>query len=215
MVSVTDLRNYLYCKRQPWFYRKVGIKRGKVGFSSGVRFHVLLHSITDLMYKALRVDIPGGIVDTEVSLSRGNLYGRIDVIRKTREGYIIQEEKFSDPPRVGRVFPEDKLQIDAYSFLAEVSQYVPVISGVVMYNDLRPREVKPEPHRAKEVLEKVTKLLENNTLPKVKYDKKCSFCSYYTLCQVLPEKGGLRAVQIKMLPRALEFVAQHMTLGLH
>lgn len=206
MVSVTDLRDYLYCKRQPWLSRKVGIKKSRVGYSSGVRFHVLLHSITDLMHKALRADIPGEIVGTEIYLSRNNLYGRIDVVRKTKDGYILQEEKFLDPPREKRVYPEDKLQIDAYTFLTETSPYTPVISGIVMYNDLRPREVRPEPEKAKEILQKVTKLLESDTLPEVEYSERCPFCHYYSLCQVLPAKGGLKATQIKILPRALELL---------
>jgi len=59
-------------------------------------------------------------VDTEVTLVRGNLKGRIDVLRKVESGYIIQEEKFKDPPKEERVFSPDKLQVDAYAYLAEV-----------------------------------------------------------------------------------------------
>jgi len=206
LVSVTDLRDYLYCKRQPWLYRKTGIKKSKVGFSTGIKFHVLLHSVAEHIHKALRADIPGEIVGTEVSLWRDNLYGRIDVIRKTKEGYIVQEEKFSDPPKVGRIYPQDQLQVDAYAFLMENSPYTPIRCGVILYNDLRPREIKPEPTRAKQILDKVTQILESDTLPEVEYNEKCPFCHYYSLCQVLPKKGGLTSSQIKVLPRALELI---------
>jgi hypothetical protein len=40
--------------------------------------------------------------------------------------YIIQGEKFKDPPKIGGVYPEDKVQIDAYVHLVEEDGYKPV-----------------------------------------------------------------------------------------
>lgn len=152
-----------------------------------------IHSLTDFMLKSLS-KVPGEIVDTEVYLERDRLSGKIDVLRKTEDGCIVQEEKTSDPPEGDGVWPNDLLQVDAYAFLAEANpKYSLIISGIIIYNDLKPREVKPNPERAKEVLEKVIKLLESDALPDAERNvNKCVSCAYYPLCQVLPQKGGLK-----------------------
>lgn len=204
MVSVGDLRDYIYCKRIPWFHRRLGIKKPNVGFSEGTKFHILVHSVAERIHRAFQLSIPGKLVDTEVTLIRENLVGRIDMIRQTEYGYIIQEEKFKNPPKDKRVYEVDKLQVDAYAYLAETSPYTPVISGIIVYNDLIPREVKLEPWRAKEVLEDVMRVLESDRLPNVRYEEKCSNCPYSPLCQVLPQMGGPTATAIKMLPKILE-----------
>ena len=157
-----------------------------------------MYSLTDFMFKTLN-EIPGDIVATEINLRRGKLTGRIDVLRRTNEGYIVQEEKSSDPPKSKIAWERDLLQVDAYAFLAEgSSKYSPVISGIIIYNDLRPREVELHPERAEEVLREVIWLLENNVLPKVEgSSNKCVKCDYYPLCQILPQEGGLTVTEIK------------------
>jgi CRISPR-associated protein Cas4 len=220
-VSVSDLRAYCYCQRRPWLGKIVGIKQNRSDLSPRLKFHVLssiinflqstteLHSITDFMFKAIK-KIPGEIVDTEVFLTRENLCGKIDVVRKTQDGYIVQEEKSSDPPESkgwsGEVYPCDKLQVDAYAFLMEDSKYTPLKYGIVLYNDLKPRRVKPEPAEAKMILDKVTKLLESDRLPDgCNNDNRCQYCGYYPLCQVLPMKGGNPTTsEMKALPEILE-----------
>lgn len=91
------------------------------------------------------------------------------------------------------------LQVDAYAFLAEgSSKYSPIIGGIIIYNDLRPNEVKTNPERAKEVLRQVIWLLGSDVLPKAeKNSNKCGKCAYYPLCQVLPQEGGLKDTEIK------------------
>lgn len=159
-----------------------------------------IHSLTDLMFKTLN-KIGGEIVGTEMHLEREGLHGRIDVLRKTKNGYIIQEEKTSDPPKDNIAWNSDLLQVDAYAFLAEGnSKYSPVIGGIIIYNDLKPREVKPNPERAREVLEQVIWLIGSDILPEAeKTSSKCVKCAYYTLCQVLPQQGGLKDTEIRNL----------------
>lgn len=210
LVSVSDLTTYIYCKRKLWLSRRVRIKSPKRDFNSKAKLHLLhsitnlvyskteLHSVTDFMFEALH-EIPGEIIDTEISLDRQKLFGRVDVLRKTKDGYIIQEEKSSDPPIGDSVWPSDLLQVDAYAFLAEACpKYSPVVGGIIIYNDLIPRKVRPNPERAKEILGSVTKLLESSVLPEAEGNiKKCFSCDYYPLCQVLPQKGRLTDSQIK------------------
>jgi CRISPR-associated protein Cas4 len=210
LVSVSDLTTYTFCKRKLWLSRKAKIESGKIDWNPIVKYRVLrslinlvdlkddIHSLTDFMCETLN-EISGEIVDTEVYLKREKLCGRIDVLRKTDEGYIIQEEKSSVPPKGKIAWESDLLQVDAYAFLLEgSSKYSPIIGGIIIYNDLKPREVKPDPERAKEILEKVVKLLENNDLPEAEGNvNKCISCSYYPLCQVLPQEGGLKSTEIK------------------
>ena len=149
------------------------------------------------MFKTLK-EIPGEIVATEIPLRRGRLAGRIDAVRKTAEGYIIQEDKSSDPPNHGGVWESDSLQVDAYAFLAEGSSYSPVIGGIIVYNDLEPRKVEPHPEKAEEVLREVIWLVESDVLPEAEGNSnKCLKCDYYPLCQLLPQEGGLTDTEIK------------------
>lgn len=195
-----------------WLSKRAKIKGGKRDFDSKVKFQLLrsmtslvgskakIHSFTDFMLETLG-GVSGEIVDTQVFLERGKLSGKIDVLRRTKDGYVIQEEKSSDPPSSNGVWPGDRLQVDAYAFLAEENpKYSPIVGGVVIYNDLVPRNVKPNPKRAEEILWNVTKLLENNVLPEAEGNvTKCRSCVYYPLCQVLPPKGGLADTQIRNL----------------
>ena len=167
----------------------------------------------DLLSRALKADLPAKLVGTDVFVSReilgADIYlcGKIDVLRKTEEGYIIQENKSADPPKDRGIRPKDKLQLDAYAFLMEGDERyknTPVKSGVILYNDLIPREVKLEPTNIEGMLEKVKRTLSCKTLPEVKSNTNCTFCYFYPLCRVLPKKGGLTANQIKELPHILE-----------
>lgn len=213
-VSVTDLRDYYSCPRRLWIRRKTHIKQDQgLSFSSGRRFHSILHSMIDLLSRALKADLPAKLIGTEIYLRREIvgadicLRGKIDVLRKTEEGYIIQENKSSDPPRERGIRLKDKLQLDAYAFLIEGDERyndVPIKSGVILYNDLIPRVVKLESYNVEGMLENVKRILNCKTLPEAKPNTNCTFCYYHPLCQVLPKKGGLTANQIKELPRILE-----------
>ena len=210
MVWVSDLTTYTYCKRKLWLSRKVGIKSSKRDLDSKMKFNVLrsitrlvgskakIHSFTHFMLKTLS-EAPGKIVNTEVYLKGEKLSGKIDVVRKKENGYIIQEEKSSDPPEGNGVWPNDLLQVDAYAFLAEANpEYSPIVGGIIIYNDLVPRKVNPDPERAKEILGEVIRLLKSDILPEAEGNtNKCVSCAYYPLCQVLPQKGGLKDAQIK------------------
>ena len=166
----------------------------------------------DLLSRALKADLSGRVVATEVRLSREvgeELYlsGKIDVLRWTKEGYIIQEDKSSNPPKDRRVRHEDQLQVDAYAFLMEGDERyknIPIKSGVILYNDLRPIEIKPEPARIPKILEKMKATLELDSLPPARPNTRCFYCYYSPLCQALPKEGGLSARQILELPQFLE-----------
>ena len=210
MVSVSDLTSYTFCKRKLWLSKKAKIRSSQRDWDPILKYRVLrsitnlldskdnIHSLTDFMLKTI-TEIPGEIVDTEVYLRREKLCGKIDVLRKTDDGYIIQEEKSSDPPKGRKVWERDLLQVDAYAFLAEGShEYSPIIGGIIVYNDLKPREVKPDPERAEEVLRQVIWLLESDDLPEAERSiNKCGKCDYYPLCQVLPQEGGLTDTEIR------------------
>lgn len=145
--------------------------------------------------RALSSDIPGRIVATELMLPRKaapekvfGLTGRIDVLREERDGYIVQDEKYTSPPKTGRIYPGHKLQLDAYCFLAERDGYSPVKSAIIIYDDLRPREVAPDIERIPDIIMKVHDLLEKQSLP-TRSQTKCESCSYCPLCTILPESG--------------------------
>jgi len=150
------------------------------------------------MQEAINI-APGEIVGTEIPLRRGKLSGRIDVLRKSKDSFIIQEEKTSDPPKHEGVWPSDQIQVDAYAFLAETNvKYSPVTDGIIIYNDLVPRKVKLNPKRVEGLLDEVLKLLENDCLPEAETNvNKCVKCSYYPLCQILPKEAGLTEGEMK------------------
>ena len=209
MVSVSDLRTYSFCKRSLWLSRKAKIKSCEMDWDSLVKYRVLrsmtnlvdsskIHSLTDLMLKTLN-KTDGEIVGTEIYLEREGLSGKIDVLRKVDKGYIIQEEKTGEPPKDKIVWEDDSLQVDAYAFLAEGNpKYSPIIGGIIVYNDLKPRKVKPNPENAIEVFREVMWLLGSDVLPEAEgKENRCVKCNYYALCQVLPKEGGLKATDIR------------------
>lgn len=210
MVSVSDLVAYNFCKRKLWLSRKARIESGERDWDSPAKLHVLrlifnrinstvkVQSRTAFLLEAINV-APEEIVGTEISLRRGKLSGRIDVLRKRGNGFIIQEEKASNPPNDEGVWPSEQIQVDAYAFLAEAyKEYSPVTGGIIIYNDLVPRQVRPNPKRVEGLLDGVLKLLENDCLPDAQVNiNKCVSCSYYPLCQVLPREGGLTEGELK------------------
>jgi CRISPR/Cas system-associated exonuclease Cas4 (RecB family) len=146
-------------------------------------------------------------VGTEVSLTREELWGRVDLIRELEEDgrkyYIIQDHKFCDPPRDRWVWPEDKVQLDGYAYLAEGSKFTSIKSAVLLYADIVPREIKPKPERIPAFVERINKILKSDLLPprglwsrdkemgvEDKFEK-CHICRYYPLCQVLPVSGRI------------------------
>jgi len=217
LVSVSDLTDYDWCPRSLWLRHKLGIRRPAV-YSRGVAFHVLIHGMFEQVKRALASDIPGRIVATELILpSKASpdkvfgLTGRIDVLREERDGYIVQDEKYTSPPKTGRIYPGHKLQLDAYCFLAERDGYSPVKSAIIIYDDLRPREVAPDTERVPDIIMKVHDLLRNRYLPKTSQSK-CENCSYCPLCAILPE-SGLTPEQILVLRRGQTTVTETATLA--
>ena len=206
---------YEFCKRKLWLSRRARIESGERDWDSPAKLHLLrlifnrinsrvkVQSRTAFMLEAINI-APQEIVGTEISLRRGKLSGRIDVLRKTEDGFIIQEEKTSDPPKDDGVWPGEQIQVDAYAFLAEVyDKYSPVKGGIIIYNDLVPREVRPNAERVEGLLDGVLKLLENDCLPQAQANiNKCVSCSYYPLCQILPRDGGLTEDDLKNTFRA-------------
>jgi hypothetical protein len=90
------------------------------------------------------------------------------------------------------------LQVDAYAFLVESNFQAPIVGGIIIYDDLIPRQVKPNPRKVKEVLENVMALLKSRVLPEAEgNNNKCLSCSYYPLCQILPKQGGITETQIR------------------
>lgn len=192
MIGVTDLLDYLRCKRRLWFSKCAKIKKPNIGYGQGRRFHSVVQDIYEQISSAWeREGIPGKLVRTEVKLEYGGLVGRIDYLRRTNEGYIIHEEKYQEPPKK-YVYPEHKIQLDAYAFLAEKCGYAPVISAYIVYNDLRPRELKPEPETIPKLVEEVRSFLSADDVLPPAEEEKCESCSYYPLCQVLPLSGGIK-----------------------
>jgi len=212
-ISVSDIRDYFWCPRSLWL-KANGIKTPNVNYSVGRQFHALIHGITNTIFSIYKQQLPGKIVDMELTLSAEDLTGRIDILRLVERGeeriYIIQDEKFKDPPKFGRVYPEDKVQIDAYAYLAESNGFKPII-GLIIYNDLIPREVKPVPEKIPEILRKIREIMSNEFLPPLELSEsdkfknspdpreKCRYCYYYPLCQILPEKGGIKISDVLSL----------------
>ena len=212
-LSVSDIKDYFWCSRSLWL-KANGIRMPNVNYCVGRQFHALIHGVTNTIFTIYKQQLPGKIVDMEITLSTDDLVGRIDILRVIEQDgekiYIIQDEKFKDPPKIGRVYPEDKVQIDAYAYLAEQNGYKPV-SGLILYNDLIPREVKPAPERIPEIIKRVKSILSSQYLPPIELSErdksrnsqdpmeKCQYCCYYPLCQILPPKGGITMREILSL----------------
>jgi CRISPR/Cas system-associated exonuclease Cas4 (RecB family) len=201
MLSVGDLRDYRRCRRRLWLYRKAGIEKPNIGYSQGRRFHSVINGIANQVRSVfIRENVPGIVVGTEVQLEYGGLRGRLDILRKTNEGYIIHEEKYCEPPRNNGAYELDELQLNGYAYLGEKCGYEPIKSLYVIYNDIRPREIAPRPYIIPPLIKEITDFLESmDLLPEAIDGLTCRTCSYYPLCQVLPESGGIRKEHLAIL----------------
>lgn len=207
MVSVTDLCDYLWCTRCLWLKKRLGIKPPTTTqLARGSNFHLLVHGIYEQIKRSLAADIPGKVIATELILPKKaqphdvlDLVGRLDVLRQATDGYIVQDEKYTAPPEAERIYPSHKLQLDAYAFLVEKEGYVPVKAAIIIYEDLKPREVAPDPERIPEFIANVKQVLKNEILPEV--GEKCGYCSLSPLCAILPQEGGLTVDQIMRLKK--------------
>lgn len=209
MVSVTDLTDYLWCQRHLWLKKKLAIREPvSPEKTRGVEFHSNVHALYEQIKKTLTLDLPGKIIGTEITLPQKassedvlGLVGRLDVLRQTSDGYIVQDEKYTNPPKAERIYQTHKLQLDAYCFLVEKDGYNPLKSAVIIYNDLIPREVSPEPDRVPYFVSKTNALLRSDLLPR-SVDK-CQYCPYAPLSAILPEQGGVSADEILYLKHGL------------
>jgi CRISPR/Cas system-associated exonuclease Cas4 (RecB family) len=205
----------VWCKRYPWLKKRAKIPQPKAERRlQGVAFHELIHGLFELVHKTLTSTVRGQVVKTELWLPQNvsldktfYLRGVLDVLRRVEDGYIVQEEKYSDPPEPARdkelaryrsrVRESDKVQLDAYAFLAEKSGYTPIKSGVVLYRDLRPREIEVNPERIPPLIMEVRGLLISESLPEKPEGALCSWCGYQPLCYILPDKGGLTIQEVR------------------
>ena len=98
------------------------------------------------------------------------------------------------------MYEGDKLQVNAYAYLALNCGFAPIKSLYVIYNDLRPRELKPEPETIPPLVDEVNVFLQStDTLPEVNDGNACKTCGYYPLCQVLPQGGGILIDHLKII----------------
>jgi CRISPR/Cas system-associated exonuclease Cas4 (RecB family) len=218
MIAVGDLRAYFICPRNLWL-KRVGIPIPNTSiFAVGRNFHSMIHDISVQISRAYSYPMLGKVIAVEKTVRYRDLTGRIDIIRQTKDnGYIVQDEKFKNPPSQFYVWPEDELQVNAYIYLAERNEYgerggpptqfKPIEAGVVMYKDLKPREINLDPLSTVKWLRQAKAVLSRKTLPPFQLSerdrrlaeesqKKCEVCLYRPLCKVLPERGAITAEQL-------------------
>jgi len=74
-------------------------------------------------------------------------------------------------PKIGGVYPDDKVQIDAYACLAGQNGYKPV-SGLILYDVLIPGEVKPAPERIPEMIKRIKSVISRQYLPPIELSER-------------------------------------------
>lgn len=192
MISTTDLSDYNRCKRRLWLSKKAKIRKPNIG-TQGRKFRSFVRDIFEQMGSSWeREGIPGRIVGTEVELEHGGLTGRIDFLRKTENGFVIHEERYLEPPAEG-VYENDRLELNACAYLAQNCGYAPVMALYVVYDDQKPREMKPETEAIPGLVEEIETFIKiTKLLPPAPEEEKCMVCIYYPLCQMLPKTGRMR-----------------------
>lgn len=205
MVSPTDLSDMIWCPRIPWF-KSLGVQTSSShNTRKGMYIHKTIEDLFNQIKSMLSLQIPGKIIGTEIYLPRNKrsedtlgLVGRIDVLRQTSEGFIVQELKSCDPPMKGWIYETHRVQLNAYAYLAEVDGFSPIICGVIIYRDLIPREVEPDIDSVPNLIQRYYKLKESYVMPQGKYEN-CQYCSYRPLCSILPRKAKITKEQLLSL----------------
>lgn len=159
------------------------------------------HALYDVIAKSLRLVLHGEIVGTEMLFPKKSsseevldLTGKVDLLWRLKDGFVIQEIKSSKPPEGEEIYKHHKVEIDAYAFLVEKEGYLPVIRSVVIYADLNPRNVLPSPERIPDLVQKVNQLLLQEALPEVADN--CQYCVHIELCSLLPKRGDLTTKEV-------------------
>jgi len=205
MVSPTDLSDMIWCPRIPWF-KSIGVQTSSShNTKKGMYFHKTIEDLFNQIRSMLSLHIPGKIIGTEIYLPQNKrsedtlgLVGRVDVLRQTSDGFIVQELKSCDPPASGWIYETHRVQLNAYAYLAEVDGFSPVVYGIVIYRDLMPREIEPDIDSIPNLVRRYYKLRDSFVMPEGRYEN-CRYCSYRPLCSILPRKAKITKEQLLSL----------------
>ncbi|BCU69755.1 CRISPR-associated protein Cas4 [Stygiolobus caldivivus] len=172
MVTVTDVKQYHFCKAIPWINYVVGYREPRTfSMEEGGK---VSHEVA---VKALGLKEP---IRYEVCLSYNGLYGCVDVLSGDKDFVVVEDKAYKR-----RDFSHFRYQLLAYAYLVR-KRLGRVERAVLFMGGKKALEVEPtEEHYSyiEGVVRKIEGVINSDRPPPVNREK-CDFCQYRRVCPV-------------------------------
>jgi len=185
-VTVTDLKNYVYCPYIAYLKRVVGIQERTTEYMLYGK-EIELEKVVLFLYSKFRVRQV--IRNLQLMSRRLQLSGRVDIVIVDKYGrYIPVDLKWSEVEE--NVKLDHKVQLCAYALLLEENFNTVVKEGYILYNFQESGELRKVVitrslrQYTLRVLEEVRNMIRTGTIPKeYRIDHtKCTSCEYRRQC---------------------------------
>ncbi|BAB67755.1 CRISPR-associated protein Cas4 [Sulfurisphaera tokodaii] len=172
MVTVSDVKQYHFCKAIPWINYVMGYREPST-FSMEEGKKISYEEVV----KSLNLTTP---VKYEVCLSYNGLSGCIDILAGDRKYTVVEVKAF----KRGN-FSHFRYQLLAYAYLVRKRLGI-VERAILVMEGKKVLEIEPteEHYRYIEnVVKKIEEIVNSEKLPAVNVEK-CDFCQYRRICPV-------------------------------
>lgn len=187
-LNVTDLKQYLYCPRIPYYFYVMPVPRPVTyKMKHGVQEHVELDRLEKRRgYRSYGLAEGKRLFHLQVKSETLGLYGKLDLVIEYRKKgiphYLPVEFKHTEKG----VFTNAKYQLTAYAMLLEEHFQVPVPEGIVYqiptktYNIVKITDAMRK--YVKDSLSAIRRMMLEETFPEPKSRSRCSDCEYRRYC---------------------------------
>lgn len=195
LVSVTDIKHYVYCPRIVYFERVLHTKpqlgsqqeEGGEVHEEYVRKELRRK---DAIYYSPEFKGAMKLLFTPLASRHLSLQGIVDCIIKTEKGEYIPIDYKNTPSDKRRIWMDHRYQLTAYGLLIEENYNTTVKRGYINYipeNLIIPLEITINmKNYVKNIIEKIKNIIREEKLPQIRVAKhKCTGgCGYKNICKV-------------------------------
>ncbi|MFC4769548.1 CRISPR-associated protein Cas4 [Effusibacillus consociatus] len=187
-LNVTDLKQYLYCPRIPYYFYVMPVPRPiTYKMQHGVQEHVELDRLEKRRgYRSYGLTEGKRLFHLQLKSETLGLYGKPDLVityeKKGVTQYLPVEFKHTEKG----LFTNAKYQLAAYAMLLEEHFQVPVCEGIVYqiptkaYNIIKITD--PMRKHVKDSLSAIRRMMLEETFPEPKSRSRCTDCEYRRYC---------------------------------
>ena len=194
IISVTDIKHYLYCPRIVYFEHVLHAKpmlgsqqlESREEHEDYVRKEIRRKGA---IYYSREFEEAQKIIFPRLYSQRLGLHGIVDLIIKTKNGEYIPVEYKNTMSDHGRAWSDHKYQLTAYALLIDENFKTQVKRGFINYipeeKVVRLQITEAMKTHTKRILQNIKKIIYQEKLPKIRVSRaKCTGgCGYKYICQ--------------------------------